>query len=52
VLTTLHNGTEWAATGEVLQEVPTEYSDFRGTIFGQIMPHSLDELVSEIKNTN
>jgi type 1 glutamine amidotransferase len=49
-ITTLQRGAEWAATGEVLQEVPVEFPNFTGyTIWKNYKPLSLEELVSEIK---
>lgn len=49
-ITTLQRGAEWAATGEVLQEVPAEFPNFTGyTIWPDFRPLSLEELVSEIK---
>ena len=49
-IVTLQRGAEWAATGEVLQEVPVEFPNFSGyTIWPNFAPLSLDELVSEIK---
>ena len=49
-ITTLQRGAEWAATGEVLQEVPAEFPNFTGyTIWPDFCPLSLEELVSEIK---
>jgi type 1 glutamine amidotransferase len=49
-ITTLQRGAEWAATGEVLQEVPAEFPNFSGyTIWPNFQPLSLEELVAEIK---
>lgn len=49
-IVTLQRGAEWAATGEVLQEVPAEFPNFSGyTIWPNYKPLSLDELVAEIK---
>ena len=49
-IATLQRGTEWAATGEVLQEVPAEFPNITGyTIWPEYQPLSLEELVSEIK---
>jgi hypothetical protein len=50
-IVTLQRGAEWAATGEVLQEVPAEFPNITGyTIWSDYQPLSLEELVSEIKN--
>lgn len=47
---TLQRGAEWAATGEVLQEIPAEFPNFTGyTIWPNYAPLSLDDLVAEIK---
>ncbi len=49
-IVTLQRGTEWAATGEVLQEVPAEFPNITGyTIWPDYQPLPLDELVNEIK---
>ena len=49
-IVTLQRGAEWAATGEVLQEIPAEFPNFSGyTIWPNYKPLSLEELVNEIK---
>lgn len=49
-IATLQRGAEWAATGEVLQEIPAEFPNASGfTIWENYQPLSQDELVKEIK---
>lgn len=49
-ITTLQRGTEWAATGEVLQEVPAEFPNYASWILWEkLRPLTLEELVAEIK---
>jgi type 1 glutamine amidotransferase len=49
-IVTLQRGAEWAATGEVLQEVPAEFPNYTGfTLWENYQPLSLEELVNEIK---